>query len=62
MLEYFSEKNYKNEILRIGLPDKYIEHGTQAQLYKMLGIDADGLYKKIKKFVQNKTTIKKVSI
>ncbi len=62
VLEYFSEKNYKNEILRIGLPDKYVEHGTQAQLYKMLGIDAEGLYKKIKKFVQNKTTIKKVSV
>ena len=62
VLEYFSEKNYKNDILRIGLPDKYIEHGTQAQLYKMLGIDAEGLYKKIKKFVQNKTTIKKVSV
>jgi len=62
VLEHFSEKSYKKDILRIGLPDKYVEHGTQAQLHKMLGIDTEGIYKKIKKFVKNKTTIKKVSI
>ena len=49
--EYFAEKNYKNDILRIGLPDKFIEHGTQAELHKMLGIDADGIVSKVKNFL-----------
>lgn len=48
VIEYFAEKNYKNDIRRLGLPDKFIDHGTQAELYDLLGIDADGIYKKVK--------------
>ncbi|MDP3147556.1 MAG: 1-deoxy-D-xylulose-5-phosphate synthase [Ignavibacteria bacterium] len=52
--EYFAQKNYKNDILVIGLPDAFVEHGTQAELYKMLEIDADGIVKKTKLFLNNK--------
>jgi 1-deoxy-D-xylulose-5-phosphate synthase len=38
--------------LRIGLPDSYIEHGTQAQLRKKYGLDADGIYARVKEFVE----------
>ena len=51
VLEYFNDNNYKNEILRIGLPDKFIDHGTQAELHKILEIDPEGITSKIKKFV-----------
>ncbi|MFA6598165.1 MAG: 1-deoxy-D-xylulose-5-phosphate synthase [Ignavibacteriaceae bacterium] len=51
VLEYFSQKNYKNDILRIGLPDDFVEHGTQAELYKMLEIDVEGIIKKTKTFL-----------
>ena len=51
ILEYFNEKNYKNDILRIGLPDKFIDHGTQAELHKILGIDPEGITSRIKEFV-----------
>ncbi len=37
--------------LRIGLPDAYIEHGTQALLRKKYGLDADGIYTSVKEFV-----------
>jgi 1-deoxy-D-xylulose-5-phosphate synthase len=30
-------------IRRLGIPDRYIEHGSQAQLRKDVGIDADGI-------------------
>ncbi len=49
--EYYSDKNYKNDIFRIGLPDSFIEHGSQAELYDMLKIDANGLYEKVKAFL-----------
>jgi 1-deoxy-D-xylulose-5-phosphate synthase len=52
ILEYFNEKNYKNNILNIALPDKFIEHGTQKELHKILEIDSDGIVKKIKSFFQ----------
>lgn len=48
VLEYFTEKKYKNEILRIGLPDKFIDHGTQEELHKIIGIDPDGIIEKVK--------------
>ncbi|MFA6977784.1 MAG: 1-deoxy-D-xylulose-5-phosphate synthase [Ignavibacteriaceae bacterium] len=51
VLEYFSQKGYKNELLRIGLPDEFVEHGTQAELYRLLEIDAEGIIKRTKKFL-----------
>jgi 1-deoxy-D-xylulose-5-phosphate synthase len=54
VLEYFNKKNYKNDILRIGLPDNFIEHGTQSELHKLLGIDPDGIAEKVKLFTKNK--------
>lgn len=55
ILEYFNDKNYKNEILRLGLPDKFIEHGTQAQLHNLLGIDVNGIVENVKNFISPKS-------
>ncbi len=52
VLEYFTENNYKNDILRIGLPDNFIEHGTQAELHQIIGIDPEGIAKKVKVFCE----------
>jgi 1-deoxy-D-xylulose-5-phosphate synthase len=46
--------------LRIGLPDSYIEHGTQAILRKKYGLDVDGIHGKVKEFVE-KSRLKAVS-
>lgn len=54
VLEYFSEKNYKNDILRIALPDNFVDHGTQEELHKILGIDPDGIYTKVKNLINPK--------
>lgn len=51
VLEYFSEKNYKNDVLRIALPDGYIDHGTQEELHKLIGIDPEGIAERTKKFL-----------
>ncbi|MCX7797251.1 MAG: 1-deoxy-D-xylulose-5-phosphate synthase [Melioribacter sp.] len=58
VVEYFSDNNYKNDILRIGLPDKFVEHGTQQQLHNLLGIDPQGIAYKILKFI-NKNIVNK---
>ena len=55
VVEYFNDKNYKNEILRIGLPDGFVDHGTQAELHQILGIDPDGIKEKVKVFCESKT-------
>ena len=45
---------------RIGLPDVYIEHGTQKVLRQKYGLDADGIYLSVKTFVE-KTRLKAVT-
>ncbi|GAB1348857.1 1-deoxy-D-xylulose-5-phosphate synthase [Ignavibacteriales bacterium] len=60
--EYFIDKRYKNDILRIGLPDKFIDHGTQAELHHLLEIDPEGIVKRITDFVEIDNHINKVLV
>ena len=47
-----STKNIK-PTLQLGLPDNFIEQGSQEQIYKKLGLDSEGIIKKIKNYVNN---------
>ena len=62
VLEYIAEKNYKNDVLRIGLPDEFIDHGTQQELHSKLGIDPDGIKEKVKVFCNSKVVKKGITI
>lgn len=52
VLEYFAEKNYKNDVFRIALPDRFIDHGTQAELFSELEMDSLGISKQIENFLK----------
>ena len=41
-------------IKRIGLPDAFVEHGTQAQLRHRLGLDDEGVYLTLKALMEEK--------
>jgi 1-deoxy-D-xylulose-5-phosphate synthase len=44
VLEYLNEKELHNvEIKTLGIPDRFVEHGTQAELRRILGLDAEGI-------------------
>jgi 1-deoxy-D-xylulose-5-phosphate synthase len=60
--EYFISKNYKNDLQFIGLPDKFIDHGTQEELHHILGIDPDGIVGRVKEFTQLNKIKHEVSI
>ena len=62
VLEYFAEKNYKCDVLRIGLPDSFIDHGTQAELHHLLEIDPEGIADKVKLFYNGKNVNHKIEI
>ncbi len=62
VLEYFADKNYKMNILRIGLPDKFVEHGTQAELHHLLGIDPKGIVRKVKIFSEGRDISEEVFV
>ncbi len=48
VLEYISERKFSNSVQVIGAPDTIIEHGTQDELLKMIGLDVDSLVETIK--------------
>lgn len=43
VLEYFSEQGYAVRVVRLGVPDRFIEHGSPEELYRELGLDAAGV-------------------
>jgi len=45
ILEWMSDNQYASQILRLGIPDKIIEHGTQSELWAECGFDAKGIEK-----------------
>ena len=49
VLEFYGEKGIQADVLNLGFPDKYIEQGTQGQLFARYGLDAAGIYESIKK-------------
>ena len=51
VLEFAADNGYQPEIHRLGIPDYFVEHGTQNELYKECGYDADGIRKAIEKAV-----------
>jgi 1-deoxy-D-xylulose-5-phosphate synthase len=49
VLEYMSDHGYHPDIIRLGLPDNFVEHGTPAQLHHLVGIDDEGILNAIHK-------------
>jgi 1-deoxy-D-xylulose-5-phosphate synthase len=39
VVEFMTEQGYKAQVKRLGMPDRYIEHGTQEELYAQCGYD-----------------------
>jgi 1-deoxy-D-xylulose-5-phosphate synthase len=37
VLEFMADNNYAANVVRLGIPDRYIEHGEQAELYEECG-------------------------
>lgn len=43
--EFMADHNYSAEIKRLGIPDRFVEHGSQQQLYAECGYDEEGIRK-----------------
>ncbi len=52
ILEFMSENNYINKFIRLGIPDNFIEHGNQAELYKECGLDVDSVINTAEEMLQ----------
>ncbi len=45
VLEFMADNNYTSQVKRLGIPDQYIEHGTQLELYEECGFDTKSIVK-----------------
>jgi 1-deoxy-D-xylulose-5-phosphate synthase len=54
ILEFMAEHNYTAELKRLGMPDTYVEHGEQSELYAECGFDAKSISKEAKAMLKAK--------
>lgn len=47
--EWMSDNGYNPVLIRWGLPDSFVEHGSPAELFSMLELDEAGIYNRLKK-------------
>ena len=45
VLEYFADQGIKAEVVRLGLPDNFVEHGKPEELYRIVGLDKESIKK-----------------
>ena len=45
VVEYMAGHNLHPEVIRLGLPDSFVEHGTPEELYHIVGLDAEAIKK-----------------
>lgn len=54
VLEFMADNGYTPQIRRIGIPDRFIEHGTIPELYHLCGMDSEGISTQIKDILTQK--------
>ena len=47
VVEYMADRHLTPEIIRLGLPDYFVEHGTPEELYQIVGLDVESIKKAI---------------
>ena len=47
IVKFFNDNGYSPKVKTLGIEDRFIEHGTPAQLYALCGYDADGIERTI---------------
>ncbi|QKG81086.1 1-deoxy-D-xylulose-5-phosphate synthase [Tenuifilum thalassicum] len=58
VLEWFNDNGYSVKVVRLGIPDVFVEHGTQKELYAECGFDIDNIYKTAKKYASSKAKLR----
>ena len=59
IIEFMVDQKYNSEIVRLGIPDEYVHHGTQEELWEDCGFDAKAIVKAVEKMLSIKVVEKK---
>ena len=62
VIEFMVDQKYSCEVVRLGIPDQYIHHGTQEELWADCGFDANSIAKTVKKMLSIADSSKNISV
>lgn len=54
VLEFMADNNYQAEVKRLGIPDRFVDHGTQTELYAECGFDKAAIISIVKNMLSDK--------
>lgn len=52
ILEFMSDTHYSANVVRLGIPDKFIEHGEPSQLHTECGYDSESIKNAVIKLLE----------
>ena len=59
VIEFMCDNGYKAEVKRLGIPDYFVEHGTQEELIRECGFDTGSIVRVIRKMVNNDAKVQR---
>lgn len=54
--DLLSEQGYHGNVIRLGLPDEFVTHGSMQELYRLTGLDKNGIADAVRKSYKAKET------
>ena len=60
VIEFMTDNGYQADVKRLGVPDTFVDHGTQTELYKECGFDTESIYQAVKSMVSRRVLSKAV--
>ena len=55
IVEFMADHGYTSKVKRLGIPDRFIDHGTQQELWSECGYDTAAMIKAVKEMVEVKS-------
>jgi 1-deoxy-D-xylulose-5-phosphate synthase len=53
ILEFMSDNGYQAQVKRMGIPDRFVEHGSQTELFREIGLDMESIRQTIREMIKN---------
>ncbi len=60
VIEFMTDNGYKADVKRLGIPDRFIDHGTQKELWNECHYDANAMIEAANEMMQKKNKIRSV--
>jgi 1-deoxy-D-xylulose-5-phosphate synthase len=54
IIEFMTDQGFNARVKRLGIPDRFIDHGTQEELYQECGYDRDSIYSTAREMIKLK--------